>query len=368
MEGCEGSSFVFKALQMLLPCAAGWNVLNGPVSKDMHLPYVHPFPEKECFKAWKFMRAGGTHASWLEYVKYFSLNSTTLSWKGPSAAEWRVVFAKMRSDALAARASLLINSDFHSGSMMAMEAGHDFFAETQMPFVHVRRNVLDHLVCLVRDCGASCFVRDCFNEPGKAHGLLAKRNAYLPLAETCEHGEAGCEHPRCEGKRSALCFARRSSAADLCPTGYKAFLESKTLPARLASFESRAAEDGKRLEPFLSFGSRRIFSYERLASFQYPAEASGQEHTFNSSVAEWHTLLLALGAAHASHADVAGCLRGSRGSRSSPSPHADVIHNEAEVRDVLCSPGMAPRFGRFLRPPCATTATPTVGTAVRPER
>ena len=308
MEDCTGSSFVYHTLKWLLPCASGWDVLNDALASTMRLPYKG----NEILKVTNVLRM---EEAW----KHFALNRTT----GLRPADYLAVLERMQSDALRANESLVMNTDFHVGSAAAMGAGRGFFADQQVPFVHATRvNVLDVIICKVRDCFGKVYTG---------------------------------EYPVCGGNRSSLCFARRASG-DACPAGYtyKALLASETLAARLGALESQQLEDHKRLKEggFLSFGSRRTLSYEMLASFQYSIEESGPA-LFYASVAEWHALLLAWGAAHTSFSHVARCLRGKIGSRLPPSPHASVIYNEADVRAVLCSPSMAPRFGRYIRPPCA---------------
>lgn len=290
MEGCSGSTFLSAMAEDMLACTAGWRAFTDSEQRCRGEEYL----KRTC-------------NSWLSQLQRVRRNTLT-------AKEWRAALLKMDAVARQQNATLLINSDLRSGSGPTMQALLPTVLELRVPLAHVaRENVLDRFVCAVRDCF-----------PTRSPGSYAV----------------------CSGKRSELCFQRRSAPLQSCPL-HQAHLNASDVASHLGMMERMRLADHKWLVDRGLTTAARPISSERLLAVQY-----SDDEVAASGVSEWLELLRTFGVAGATHATVDACARRYRASRAPPSVQSGTIHNDAEVRLALCGEPLR----RHLRPPCSQLA------------
>jgi len=172
--------------------------------------------------------------------------------------------------------------------------------------VHVwRSNVLDELVCKVRDC-----FKDRLGYPVNA-----------------------------KGKKSKLCFDRRAASAE-------ATMAVMDVPKTVRLINKTMRVHSSVADELTAFGFKAplTVAFEDLAAFQYtspapPSAPNERPCDFDCSVAAWERVLSSLGVE--ADDDAVRLYLEDRGARSRdpPPPHSDTIYNADDVKEAMDDAG-----------------------------
>jgi len=167
-----------------------------------------------------------------------------------------------------------------------------------------RSNVLDHAVCMVKDCFSLAYGTKNFSKEALGHPVAAN------------------------GTRRQECFQRRK--ANVSSKDYKVTFHPEVLTEYLrTSYDNVLAEREKLTRTVGPFG---VVTAEELTAFEH------DRSQFDRSCRAWHSLLRSLGI-RPDKAIIRSYLAKTAGSRPAPALHSETIFNFEEVKAALVKAG-----------------------------